>query len=42
MGLGTWFARKGSIGGTARTVGKGWKTIKAKYPEMSQRDIAET
>jgi len=42
MGFWTWFAKKGSVGGTARAVAKGWKTIKAKNPEMSQRDIAET
>jgi hypothetical protein len=42
MGFGSWFARKGSVGGTARAVAKGWKTIKEKYPEMSPRDIAKT
>jgi len=42
MGFSNWFARKGSVGGTARAIAKGWKTIKEKNPEMDQRDIAET
>ena len=41
MGFGSWLARKGNVGGTARAVAKGWKTIKEKNPDMSPRDIAE-
>jgi hypothetical protein len=42
MGLSNWIARKGNIGGTARAVAKGWKTIKEKDPAMNPRDIAKT
>jgi hypothetical protein len=41
MGFGSWLARKGSVGGTARAVAKGWKTIKEKNPGMSPKEIAE-
>lgn len=41
MGFGSWLARKGNVGGTARAVAKGWKTIKEKNPDMSPKEIAE-
>lgn len=42
MGFGSWLARRGNVGGTARAVANGWKKIKEKNPEMSPREIAET
>jgi hypothetical protein len=42
MGFGSWLARKGNVGGTARAVAHGWKTLKEKNPKMSPIDIAET
>ena len=42
MGLGTWLARKGNVGGTARAVANGWKVIIQKNPGMSDEQIAET
>jgi len=42
MGFWSWFAKKGSIGGTARAVAKGWKKIKETNPGMDPRDVAET
>lgn len=42
MGFGSWLARRGNVGGTARAVAKGWKTIKEKNPGMRPEDIAET
>jgi hypothetical protein len=42
MGLGAWLARKGNVGGTARAVANGWKTIVQKNPRMSHEEIAET
>ena len=42
MGFGSQLARKGSVGGTARAVAKGWKTIKEKNPGMDPKEIAET
>jgi len=41
MGVSSWLARKGNIGGTARAVANGWKRIKERNPGMSPRDIAE-
>jgi len=42
MGLGTWLARKGNVGGTARAVANGWKAITQKNPSLSHKKIAET
>ena len=42
MGLSEWLARRGNVGGTARAVAQGWKTIKEKYPTMKPREIGET
>jgi len=42
MGLGTWLARKGNVGGTARAVANGWKTITQENPGLSHKEIAET
>ena len=41
MGLAKWFARRGSIGGTARAVAKAWRVAKEQNPEKSAREIAE-
>ncbi|MBU2262956.1 MAG: hypothetical protein KKF02_13730 [Proteobacteria bacterium] len=41
MGLTDWLARKGNVGGTARAVAKGWRSIKEQNPEKSVRDVAE-
>ena len=41
MGLGTWLARKGNVGSTARSVAKGWKAIMQKNPHFSHKEIAE-
>jgi hypothetical protein len=42
MGLGTWLARKGNVGGTARAVANGWKAITQNNPGSSDEQIAET
>jgi hypothetical protein len=42
MGFAKWFARNGHVGGTARAVAQGWKTIKERNPGMSPIDIAKT
>ena len=42
MGFANWLARKGRVGGTARTVAQGWKTIKDKNPGTNPIDIATT
>jgi len=42
MGLGTWLARKGNVGGTARAVANGWKVIIQNNPGISDEQIAET
>jgi hypothetical protein len=42
MGFGTWLARKGNVGGTARAVSNGWKVIIQKNPGISDEQIAET
>ena len=42
MGLGTWLARKGNVGGTARAVAIGWKTIMQNNPGSNDEQIAET
>ena len=42
MGLGTWLARKGNVGGTARAVANGWKVIIQNNPGLSHEEIAET
>lgn len=41
MGFMKWFAKKGSIGDTARAVAKGWLTLKKRYPEMDPNEIAD-
>jgi hypothetical protein len=41
MGFGDWIARKGNVGGAARSVAIGWKNIIKKNPQMSSKEIAE-
>lgn len=41
MGLKTWMARKGNVGGTARAVAKGWNTFKSQNPDMKPIEIAK-
>ena len=39
MGLLSWFTSKGNVGGTARAVALGWKSIESKNPSMDKREI---
>jgi len=41
MGFGTWLARKGNIGGTARAVAKGWKKFIQENPGFSNEEVSK-
>ena len=41
MGILNWIERKGNIGGTARAVARGWKTIQSQNPEMEKVEIGK-
>jgi hypothetical protein len=39
MGLLNWLTSKGNVGGTARAVALGWKTIQSENPSMDKKEI---